>query len=36
MSFGEPADEDGDPRIFILILDLPGENIVGYFDSNAV
>ena len=30
-AFGEPADEDGDPRIFILILDLPG-NIVGYFD----
>ena len=32
-AFGEPADEDGDPRIFILILDLP-ENIVGYFDGN--
>ena len=32
-AFGEPADEDGDPRIFILILDLPG-NIVGYFDGN--
>ncbi|MCE2448855.1 MAG: T9SS type A sorting domain-containing protein [Candidatus Latescibacteria bacterium] len=30
-AFGEPADKDGDPRIFILILDLPG-NIVGYFD----
>ena len=34
-AFGEPADEDGDPRIFILILDLPGENIVGYFDSKV-
>ena len=34
-AFGEPADEDGDPRIFILILDLPGENIVGYFDGNV-
>ena len=31
-AFGEPADEDGDPRIFILILDIPG-NIVGYFDG---
>ncbi|MDE2807810.1 MAG: T9SS type A sorting domain-containing protein [Gemmatimonadota bacterium] len=33
-AFGEPADEDGDPRIFILILDLPG-NIVGYFDRKV-
>ncbi len=32
-AFGEPVDEDGDPRIFILILDLPGEEIVGYFDG---
>ena len=32
-AFGEPADEDGDPRIFILILDLP-RNIIGYFDGN--
>lgn len=31
-AFGEPVDEDGDPRIFILILDLPS-NIVGYFDG---
>ena len=31
-AFGEPADKDGDPRIFILILDLPS-NLVGYFDS---
>ena len=31
-AFGEPADEDGDPRIFILILDIPS-NIVGYFDG---
>ncbi len=31
-AFGEPADEDGDPRIFILILDLPS-NIVGFFDG---
>ena len=34
-AFGAPADKDGDPRIFILILDLPGENIVGYFDSTV-
>ena len=33
-AFGEPADKDGDPRIFILILDLPG-NIVGYFDNKV-
>ncbi len=33
-AFGEPADKDGDPRIFILILDLPS-NIVGYFDSKV-
>ena len=32
-AFGEPADKDGDPRIFILILDLPGDNLVGYFDG---
>ena len=34
-AFGEPADEDGDPRIFILILDLPNlpDEIVGYFDG---
>ena len=31
-AFGEPVDEDGDPRIFILILDIPS-NIVGYFDG---
>ena len=31
-AFGEPVDKDGDPRIFILILDLPS-NIVGYFDG---
>ena len=31
-AFGEPADEDGDPRIFILILDLP-RDIIGYFDG---
>ena len=33
-AFGESVDKDGDPRIFILILDLPG-NIVGYFDSKV-
>ncbi len=31
-AFGEPVDVDGDPRIFILVLDLPS-NIVGYFDG---
>ena len=30
-AFGEPADEDGDPRIFILILDITDERLVGYF-----
>ena len=33
-AFGEPADEDGDPRIFILILDIPDKRVVGYFDGN--
>ncbi len=32
-AFGEPADKDGDPRIFILILDIPG-GTVGYFDGS--
>ena len=32
-AFGEPADEDGDPRIFILVLDIPDERVVGYFDD---
>lgn len=33
-AFGKPADKDGDPRIFILILDIP-DNIVGYFDNKV-
>ena len=32
-AFGKPADEDGDPRIFILILDIPDKRVVGYFDD---
>ena len=32
-AFGEPADEDGDPRIFILLLDIPDERVAGYFDG---
>ena len=32
-AFGEPADEDGDPRIFILVLDIPDWRVVGYFDD---
>ena len=32
-AFGEPTDEDGDPRIFILILDIPDERVAGYFDG---
>jgi len=33
-TFGAPADVDGDPRIFILIFDIPGdEGFVGYFDA---
>jgi hypothetical protein len=34
-AFGEPADVDGDPRIFVLLLDMPDENIVGYFSRKA-
>lgn len=30
-AFGEPADEDGDPRIFILILDIDIPGVIGYF-----
>lgn len=32
-AFGEPPDVDGDPRIFILVLDIPDEGYVGFFDS---
>ena len=32
-AFGEPADKDGDPRIFILVLDIPDWRVVGYFDD---
>ncbi len=32
-AFGEPADEDSDPRIFILILDIPDARVAGYFDA---
>lgn len=34
-AFGEPADVDGDPRVFILLLDIPGDSFVGYFDSGV-
>ena len=34
-AFGEPPDVDGDPRVFILLLDIPGESYVGYFDSGV-
>ena len=32
-AFGPFPDVDGDSRIFIYIVDLPGDNLVGYFDS---
>ena len=34
-AFGEAADEDGDPRVFILLLDIPDERVVGYFDRSV-
>jgi hypothetical protein len=33
-TFGEPPDVDGDPRVFILILEIPEEGVVGFFDSH--
>ena len=32
-AFGAFPDVDGDSRIFIYVVDLPGNNLVGYFDS---
>lgn len=32
-AFGEPPDVDGDPRIFILVLDILGDEYIGFFDS---
>jgi hypothetical protein len=34
-TFGEPPDVDGDPRIFILVLDIAEEGFVGYFDASV-
>ena len=34
-AFGEAADEDGDPRVFILLLDIPDDRVVGYFDRSV-
>jgi len=31
-TFGSVPDVDGDPRIFIFIIDMPNDNVVGYFD----
>lgn len=31
-TFGAAADVDGDPRIFLLVLDIIQGNVVGYFD----
>ncbi len=31
-TFGAVPDVDGDPRVFIFIIDMPDDNIVGYFD----
>ena len=33
-AFGEAADADGDPRVFILLLDIPSDRVVGYFDRS--
>ena len=32
-AFGEPPDVDGDPRIFILVLDIEDDRFIGFFDS---
>lgn len=34
-AFGVPADVDGDPRIFILILDIGEPNVIGFFDPQV-
>ena len=34
-AFGAFPDVDGDSRIFIYVVDLPGDNLVGYFDSRV-
>ena len=34
-TFGEATDGDGDPRIFILLLDIPADRVVGYFDRSV-
>ena len=31
-AFGEPVDADGDPRVFIVLLDIGANNILGFFD----
>ena len=34
-AFGPPPDRDGDPRVFILVLDIPDDRVVGYFDRSV-
>ena len=34
-AFGSVPDEDGDSRIFILLLDIPDDRVVGYFDRSV-
>ena len=34
-TFGEPEDVDGYEQIFLLVLDMPDPEIVGYFDPNV-
>ncbi|MGY8824809.1 MAG: FlgD immunoglobulin-like domain containing protein [Candidatus Latescibacterota bacterium] len=31
-TFGAVPDVDGDPHVFIFIIDMPNDNVVGYFD----
>ena len=34
-AFGAATDADGDTRVFILLLDIPDERVVGYFDRTV-
>ena len=34
-AFGAVPDVDGDPRVFIFVIDMPNDNVVGYFDPRV-
>jgi len=34
-AFGQPPDVDGDPRVFILVLDISEPQIIGFFDRRV-